>query len=127
MFLPFILIPVENLSFNITFKKDVDNTSRFIFNTFYGDVVYDEGGNITGIENESEIINQAHTVEVKNFSGFFVFKRARVRNLVIIKNIISRLLPFIPDIFDVLPDTHRFMHPARIGFAGFYEEISVSI
>jgi len=73
--LPLVVIPVEHISFNVSYKIPV--LSRRSTLSYYTAVTSYMNGSI---HNSTCIINQVHGVNVKNFGGVFLFTRAKPFN-----------------------------------------------
>jgi len=105
-FLPFIFVPVFGLNFTVHYKKDLENGSRFSYITVNASVVYDnETGEVVNVTNHTIISNIIHKVNIENFTGLFIFQRAKLydRNM---------------------PLGKRFFIPAKFIFIGFCDNVT---
>ena len=104
--LPYVGILVSNLTFSVEYKKDiVKNKSRFTYFTTNASVIYDENGTYQNVTNLSIIRNDPHKVTVENFTGLFIFMKAR---LFVLR----------------APLGTKLYQPAKFAFAGFCEKIT---
>lgn len=104
--LPYVGIFVSNLTFSVEYKQDiVKKKSRFTYFTANASIIYDENGTYQNLTNESFIRNDPHKVTVENFTGFFIFMKARLFAL-------------------SAPLFMKFFQPARFVFAGFCDKIT---
>lgn len=76
--LPSIIIPVKNLDFTVTYKKDIGNNSRYSINTTIWENVYDENGTLVNITTIETFDNVMHTISIQNYSGVFIFQRVKL-------------------------------------------------
>ena len=104
--LPFIGIYVSNLTFSVEYTQDIiKKKSRFTYFTVNVSVIYDENGTYQNITNLSIIRNDPHKVTVENFTGLFIFMKARLFKL-------------------SAPLGTKLFRPAKFAFAGFCDKIT---
>lgn len=104
--LPVLLINVKELSFTLTYIKDLKNNSKFSYATLFGEAIYDEKGNYVDMTNETYLYNKINKISVENFTGYFIFFRTRAFR------------------FSPLTSSHRLMYPAQFIFTGFCDNVS---
>ena len=105
-FLPFIFVPVFGLNFTVHYKKALENGSKFSYITVNSSVVYDnETGEVVNVTNSTYVYNAIHKVKIENFTGIFIFQRARLYD---------RSMPL----------GKRFFMPARFIFFGFCDNVT---
>lgn len=105
-FLPFIFVPVFNLSFTVEYKLDLENGSKFSYLTLNTTLMADnQTGEIVNSTDHTYCYNTIHKVHVENMTGLFFFNRARLYD----KN---------------MPAGQRFFIPAKFIFVGICENIT---
>ena len=94
---------LSGMNYSLEFSKKVYRPrSRFIYYSIIAKYVMNETSGEVNITNMTYKINTPHKIEVKNFTGFFYFYRARL---------------FSP--FKILhPGPHRMLLPAEFGLIG---------
>lgn len=104
---PALPVAVFGLNFTVYYKKDIGLLgSRFSYETLYAETVYDENGTLINLTNVTILTNKIHIIKVVNFTGLFIFYRARFW-----KGLFRR-------------DTHLFFIPARFAFAGVCDNVT---
>ena len=104
---PALPVAVFGLNFTVYYKRDIGLIgTRFSYETLYAETVYDENGTFFNLTNVTFLINKIHKIKVVNFTGVFIFYRARVW-----KGLFRR-------------DTHLFFIPARFGFVGLCDNVT---
>ena len=76
--LPIVVIPIEGFDFNIICKRNLGNSFRFAFLSAFAETIYDENGTLINITNETYYFNAKHSLQVKNFSGYFIYQRIKL-------------------------------------------------
>jgi hypothetical protein len=103
---PALPVAVFGLNFTVYYKRDIGLLgSRLSYETLYAETVYDENGTFINLTNVTFLNNKIHKIKVVNFTGVFIFYRARVW-----KGLFRR-------------DTHLFFIPARFAFVGVCDNV----
>ena len=76
--LPVYPVFVHGINFTVEYKRDVRNLSRFSFYSYNTTILYNESGKLKNITDDVNISNIKHKIIVHNFSGLFIFNRAKL-------------------------------------------------
>jgi hypothetical protein len=104
--LPFYMVTVIGMNFTMEYKKDVRNGSRLTYASINCSIIFNESGDPVNVSNLSYIRNDVHKIKVENFSGVFLFTRARL------------FRGFLTT------SAHLFFIPARGIFTGYCDKVT---
>lgn len=119
MFLPYVMVFITTpMNFTVSYLENVRKGARNSYFTYLANATYDDEGNMDEIdkENETMITNEIHKFKVENFTGVFIFARAKLFRL---PTYYIRPI-FLPALFSIIyyKCAKSFFIPARFSFIG---------
>lgn len=102
-----VVIFVNNLSYTVEYKKDLDNSSKYSYFTVNATVKYNESGDVENVTNVSGIMNKKHAIYTQDMIGFFIFWKFKLYDF-------------------KAPRFNRLFCPARFSLLGFSNKIIIS-
>ena len=123
--LPYVMVFVTTpMNFTVSYFEEVKDRSRNSYYTYLANATYDDEGNMNEIEDENEtmITNQIHKFKVENFTGVFLFARAKLFRFPT-----YYLRPiFLLGLFSIIyyECAKSFFIPARFSFIGTCDNIT---
>jgi hypothetical protein len=123
VFLPYVMVFVSTpLNFTVSYFEEVRDGSRYSYHTYFANATYDDEGNMGDTENETMITNEIHKMKVENFTGVFLYARAKL-----FRPPTYYIRPlFLPMLFSIIyyNCAKLFFIPARFSFIGSCDNIT---